>query len=62
MHHVLSQSASYWRAATHPSILEGKIISKSAFPYIENHIFATVDIDTIEDLEYAKYVLKFKTK
>ena len=44
------------------TILEGNIISKSAFPYIENHIFATVDIDTIEDLEYAKFVLKFNTK
>ena len=44
------------------TILEGNIISKSAFPYIEKHIFATIDIDTIEDLEYAKCVLKFKTK
>ena len=44
------------------TILEGNIISKNAFPYIENHIFATVDIDTNEDLEYAKYVLKLKTK
>ena len=44
------------------AILEGNIISKNAFPYIENHIFATIDIDTNEDLEYAKYVLNLKAK
>ena len=44
------------------AILEGNIISKNAFPYIENHIFATIDIDTNEDLEYAKYVLNLKVK
>ena len=43
------------------TILEGNIISENAFPYIENHIFATVDIDTKEDLEYAQYLLNFKS-
>ena len=43
------------------TILEGNIISEKAFPYIENHIFATVDIDTKEDLEYAQYLLNFKS-
>ena len=37
-------------------ILEGEIISKSAFPYEVNHIFANVDIDFQEDLEYAAYL------
>jgi N-acylneuraminate cytidylyltransferase len=38
-------------------ILEDKIISKSAFPFIVNHIFANVDIDSQEDFEYATYLL-----
>ena len=38
------------------SVLEGKIISESAFPYEVNSIFANVDIDTQEDLEYAEYL------
>jgi N-acylneuraminate cytidylyltransferase len=38
-------------------ILENIIISKKAFPYEVNHIFATVDIDTQEDFEYAGYVI-----
>lgn len=32
------------------------IISESAIPFIVNHIFATVDIDVQEDLEYAEYL------
>ncbi len=39
-------------------ILEDKIISKSAYPYEVNSIFATVDIDTQEDLDYANYLIK----
>lgn len=39
------------------SILEDKIISESAFPFIVNHVFANVDIDTQEDFEYATYLL-----
>ena len=38
------------------SILENKIITENAFPYLVNHIFAHVDIDTIEEVEYAEYL------
>lgn len=34
------------------------IISENAFPFEVNHIFAQVDIDTPEDLEYARYLYK----
>lgn len=37
-------------------IFEDIIISKNAFPFQINHIFATVDIDTKEDFEYAEYL------
>jgi N-acylneuraminate cytidylyltransferase len=37
-------------------ILEGKIISESAFPYEVNSVFANVDIDTQADLDYAEYL------
>lgn len=37
-------------------IRDDKIISKNAFPYIVNHIFANVDIDTQNDLDYAEYL------
>jgi CMP-N-acetylneuraminic acid synthetase len=37
-------------------ILEGKIISEIAFPYDVNSIFANVDIDRKEDLDYAEYL------
>ena len=40
------------------SILEDTIITKNAFPYEVNHVFATVDIDTEEDFDYAEYLLK----
>lgn len=39
-------------------ILEGKIISEKAFPYVVNHIFENVDIDTQEDLGYAEYLFE----
>jgi CMP-N-acetylneuraminic acid synthetase len=35
---------------------DSKIISENACPYELNHIFANVDIDTQEDLEYAEYL------
>lgn len=41
-------------------ILEGKIISEKAFPYIVNHVFADVDIDTQKDFDYAEYLYKMK--
>ncbi|MEO6176124.1 MAG: acylneuraminate cytidylyltransferase family protein [Flavobacterium circumlabens] len=34
------------------------IISENAFPFEVNHIFAKVDIDTPEDLEYAEYLFQ----
>jgi CMP-N-acetylneuraminic acid synthetase len=39
-------------------ILEDIIISENAFPLEVNHIFANVDIDTTEDLEYAEYLFQ----
>ena len=43
-------------------ILEGKIISEKAFPYIVNHVFADVDIDIQEDFDYAEYLLNKNKK
>lgn len=40
------------------AIFENKIITENAFPLVVNHIFANVDIDTQEDLDYAEYLLK----
>lgn len=37
-------------------IMEEVIISENAFPFEVNSIFANVDIDTQEDLEYAEYL------
>lgn len=41
-------------------ILKDIIISENAFPFEVNHIFAQVDIDTPEDLDYAKYLFQKK--
>jgi CMP-N-acetylneuraminic acid synthetase len=42
---------------------DSKIISENAFPYEVNSIFANVDIDTQEDLDYAEYLVgKFTFK
>lgn len=41
-------------------ILEGKIISEKAFPFLVNHVFSNVDIDTKEDFDYAEYLYKTK--
>jgi N-acylneuraminate cytidylyltransferase len=38
-------------------ILEDIIISENVFPYEVNHIFANVDIDTEEDLDYANFLI-----
>lgn len=38
-------------------ILEDKILSENAFPLVMNHIFAKVDIDDQNDLDYATYLL-----
>lgn len=37
-------------------ILKDIIISENAFPFEVNHIFAQIDIDTPEDLDYARYL------
>lgn len=37
---------------------DSKIISETAYPFEVNSIFANVDIDTQEDLEYAEYLFK----
>jgi N-acylneuraminate cytidylyltransferase len=43
-------------------IFDDVIISENAFPFEVNHIFANVDIDTQEDLEYGEYLYqKLKT-
>lgn len=39
-------------------ILEGTIISNNAFPLEIKHIFSTVDIDTLDDMNHAKYILQ----
>jgi len=41
-------------------ILNDIIISKDAFPFEINHIFASVDIDKQEDFDYAQYLYKNK--
>jgi len=38
-------------------ILENSIISETAYPFEINHVFANVDIDTKEDLDYAEYII-----
>jgi N-acylneuraminate cytidylyltransferase len=38
------------------SITEGEIFSEKSIPYEVNHIFANIDIDTQDDLEYAQYL------
>ncbi|UUF14855.1 MULTISPECIES: cytidylyltransferase domain-containing protein [Flavobacterium] len=37
-------------------IINDIIISENAFPFEVNHIFAQVDIDTPDDLDYARYL------
>lgn len=37
-------------------ILKDTIISENAFPFEVDHVFSNVDIDTLEDLEYAEYL------
>ncbi|WP_422105122.1 cytidylyltransferase domain-containing protein [Winogradskyella sp.] len=38
-------------------IKQGIIFNEQSFPYIVNHHFAKVDIDTYEDLKYAEYLI-----
>ncbi|MDI5887385.1 cytidylyltransferase domain-containing protein [Flavobacterium yafengii] len=37
-------------------IKEGKIFSQNSIPYEVNHIFASIDIDTQDDFDYAEYL------
>lgn len=39
-------------------ILNNEIITENAFPLVVDHPFASIDIDTQEDFEYAEYLLK----
>ncbi len=41
------------------SIKQGKIITEDAFPYVVNHLFAKVDIDTQEDFDFAQLLYQF---
>ena len=43
-------------------ILQGKIFGENNYPFIVNHNFANVDIDTMEDLEYASFILEQEKK
>lgn len=39
-------------------IMDNTILSKNNFPFIVDHPFAQIDIDTEEDLKFAEYILK----
>lgn len=39
-------------------VLENRIITETAYPLEVNSVFANVDIDTLEDLDYANYLIK----
>ena len=39
-------------------IKKGIIISENGYPLLLDHIFGKVDIDTLEDFEYAEYLIK----
>ena len=43
-------------------ILDGKITGEKMYPMIIEHIYGTIDIDTIEDLQYAEFVLNRESK
>ena len=43
-------------------ILQNSIISENAYPFELNHIFANVDIDVQEDLEYAEYLIEKESR
>ena len=43
-------------------LLKDIILSEIAIPFIVEHPYAAIDIDTIEDLEYAEYVLGIRLR
>lgn len=38
-------------------ILQGQLLGENPYPMIVNHPYAKVDIDTLEDFEYAEFIL-----
>jgi N-acylneuraminate cytidylyltransferase len=40
------------------SIMNGAIITENSFPYVVDHVFSKVDIDTQDDLDYANYLIQ----
>ena len=40
------------------AIKKGNIITENAFPLVVNHVYSKVDIDTIEDFNFAEFILK----
>ncbi len=44
------------------AILNNEIITSNGFPYLVDHKFANIDIDTQSDFEYAEYVLSKSIK
>lgn len=38
-------------------LLEGRIIGNNMYPQVVSHIFGEVDIDTVEDMNYAEYLI-----
>ena len=43
--------------ASAQAILNNEIITKDAFPFVVDHLFAHVDIDTQDDFDYAAFLL-----
>ena len=41
-------------------ILKGKLLGDNHIPFIVNHPFAKVDIDTLEDMDYANFLIDTK--
>ncbi|MBC5841431.1 acylneuraminate cytidylyltransferase family protein [Flavobacterium sp. F-380] len=39
-------------------IVNGEIINEDSYPYLVNHIFSNVDIDTQDDFDYAEYLFQ----
>ena len=38
-------------------IVEGQLLGDNNYPYIVNHPYANVDIDTLDDFKYAAFIL-----
>ncbi|WP_232827388.1 acylneuraminate cytidylyltransferase family protein [Winogradskyella aurantiaca] len=48
--------------ASRDIIKSGQLITREAHPYIVDHIFGTVDIDTATDLDYAEFIFSHYRK